>query len=68
MFAQQRPSRNEYDDNEEAEFSYGQRGRGKHLVLVAVEHFIQLFNGISIFGRNYEEKRHEILNQYYALF
>ncbi|KAI4883653.1 hypothetical protein NFI96_012614, partial [Prochilodus magdalenae] len=29
MFAQQRPKRNEYDDNDEAEFSYCQRGRGK---------------------------------------
>ncbi|XP_036412754.1 LOW QUALITY PROTEIN: bucky ball [Colossoma macropomum] len=28
MFAQQRPKRNEYDDNDEAEFSHYQRGRG----------------------------------------
>ncbi|XP_072525580.1 bucky ball [Salminus brasiliensis] len=28
MFGQQRPRRNEYDDHDEAEFSYCQRGRG----------------------------------------
>lgn len=61
--AQQRPRRNEYDDHNEAELSYCQRGRGKYSVTLCLGIFLLVLNLMASFlTRINEEKRHKILS------